>query len=237
MTREILLREVSDDDLPVFFAQQLDADAAYIAAFTARNPADREAFAAHWATIRGDDTVAIRTILVDGQVAGHVLRFDEAGRREVSYWLGKDYWGRGIATRALSAFLGQYQARPLYARAAKDNVDLSAVGALLADPARTAILAALLGGVAVPAGELAQVAGVTPSTASIHLARLLEVGWVAVERRGRHRYYRLASARVATVLEQIARVAPPVPVRSLRNCHYGARSGPWRRHTRPASTC
>jgi len=102
------------------------------------------------------------------------------------------------------------------ARDTAHGVDLSAVGALLADPARTAILTALLGGVAVPAGELAQVAGVTPSTASIHLARLLEVGWVAVERRGRHRYYRLASARVATVLEQIARVAPPVPVRSLR---------------------
>ncbi len=121
MTREILLREVSDDDLPVFFAQQLDADAAYMAAFTARNPGDREAFAAHWATIRGAGAVAIRTILVAGQVAGHVLRFDEAGRPEVSYWLGKDYWGQGIATEALSAFLGQQQARPLYARAAKDN--------------------------------------------------------------------------------------------------------------------
>jgi len=54
-------------------------------------------------------------------VAGHVLRFDEAGYPEVSYWLGKDYWGQGIATRALAAFLGQVQARPLYARAAKDN--------------------------------------------------------------------------------------------------------------------
>jgi len=96
------------------------------------------------------------------------------------------------------------------------GVNLSAVGALLADPARAAILAALLGGVAVPAGELAQIAGVTPSTTSIHLARLLAAGWVAVERRGRHRYYRLASAGVATVLEQIARVAPTPPVRSLR---------------------
>jgi DNA-binding transcriptional ArsR family regulator len=96
------------------------------------------------------------------------------------------------------------------------GVDISAVGALLADPARTAILVALLGGTAVPASNLAHVAGVTPSTASIHLAKLLEVGWAAVEQRGRHRYYRLASTQVATVLEQMALVAPPIPVRSLR---------------------
>jgi len=96
------------------------------------------------------------------------------------------------------------------------GVDLSAVGALLADPPRVAILVALLGGVATPAGELARIAGITPSTTSIHLAKLLAAGWVAVERRGRHRYYRLGSAEVATVLEQIAWVAPPIPVRSLR---------------------
>jgi len=96
------------------------------------------------------------------------------------------------------------------------GVDLGAVGALLADSARAAILAALLGGVALPAGALARAAGVAPSTASVHLAKLLAAGWVAVERRGRHRYYRLGSAGVATVLEQIARVAPPIPVRSLR---------------------
>ncbi len=96
------------------------------------------------------------------------------------------------------------------------GVDLSAVGALLADPTRAAMLATLLGGVALPAGELARAAGVTPSTASVHLARLLAAGWVMVERRGRHRYYHLGSAAVATVLEQVARVAPPIPIRSLR---------------------
>lgn len=121
MTGEIVLRDVIADDLPVFFAQQLDADANRMAAFTAKDPADRAAFMAHWATIRGDDSVTIKTIVVAGRVAGHVLRFDEAGHPEVSYWLGKDYWGRGIATTAFTAFLGQIRARPLYARAAKDN--------------------------------------------------------------------------------------------------------------------
>jgi len=67
---------------------------------------------AHWTTIRGDDSVTIKTIVVDGRVAGHLLRFDEAGRPEVSYWLGKDYWGQGIATGALAAFLSQVRERP-----------------------------------------------------------------------------------------------------------------------------
>ena len=96
------------------------------------------------------------------------------------------------------------------------GVDLSAIGALLGNPARATMLVALSGGVALPASELAQAAGVTPSTASTHLAMLLACGWVAVEQRGRHRYYRLGSAEVATVLEQIAWVAPPIQVRSLR---------------------
>ncbi len=96
------------------------------------------------------------------------------------------------------------------------DVDISAVGALLADPARVAILLALLGGEAVPAGALARCAGVTPATASAHLARLQEAKWVAVERRGRRRYYRLDSPRVAALLEQAAHLAPRRSVRSLR---------------------
>ncbi len=96
------------------------------------------------------------------------------------------------------------------------NIDISAVGALLADPARAAILLALLGGTALPASDLARRAGITPSTASTHLARLLKAEWVAVERRGRHRHYRIASPRVAALLEQVTCLAPRVPVRSLR---------------------
>lgn len=76
MTSDILLREVTDGDLPIFFEQQRDADANYMAAFTAKNPADRDAFMAHWTKILGDETVTIRTILFDGQVAGSILIFD-----------------------------------------------------------------------------------------------------------------------------------------------------------------
>jgi RimJ/RimL family protein N-acetyltransferase len=122
MTDDVLLREVLDEDLPTFFEQQLDPAANVMAAFTARDPADREAFDAHWRRIRGDKRVIIRTILSAGRVAGYVGSFKRLGEPEVTYWLGKEYWGQGIATRALSQFLGVVQARPLSARVARDNV-------------------------------------------------------------------------------------------------------------------
>ena len=121
-TGEVLLRDVEEADLPIFFDQQLDPDANHMAAFTARNPADRAAFMEHWARILGDETITKRTILVDGQVAGNVGSFEQFGEREVGYWLGKDFWGKGVATRALWAFLREVRARPLLARVAKDNL-------------------------------------------------------------------------------------------------------------------
>jgi RimJ/RimL family protein N-acetyltransferase len=118
----ILLRDVRDEDLPVFFEQQLDRDANDMAAFTARNPQDRDAFMAHWSRILGDERIIKKSIVVEGRLAGHVLSFEQFGEREVSYWIGKEYWGRGIATKALTLFLEELKVRPLYARAAKDNV-------------------------------------------------------------------------------------------------------------------
>jgi DNA-binding transcriptional ArsR family regulator len=94
--------------------------------------------------------------------------------------------------------------------------DIAPVAALMADPARAAMLGAMLGGTALAAGELSQVAGVSPATASAHLARLLDGGLVTVTRQGRHRYYRLAGHEVAAVIEAIAQISPVSPVRSLR---------------------
>jgi RimJ/RimL family protein N-acetyltransferase len=113
---------VAEGDLPIFFEQQLDPDACYMAAFIARDPSDRDAFMAHWARIRADDTITKRTILLDGHVAGNIASFEWNGKREIGYWIGKEYWGRGIATRALSQFLGVVKTRPLYAHAAADNI-------------------------------------------------------------------------------------------------------------------
>lgn len=122
MANEIYLRDVIQSDLPIFYEQQLDPDANYMAAFTRKDPGDKEAFMLFWARILGDENILIQTMLYDGQVAGSVLSYVQMGEREVSYWIGKEYWGKGIATRALEGLLGQIEARPLYARAAKDNL-------------------------------------------------------------------------------------------------------------------
>jgi RimJ/RimL family protein N-acetyltransferase len=121
---EVRLRPVEDTDLPIFFQHQLDPDAIHMAAFTHKDPSDRDAFDAHWRRIRNDTRITTRTILVDGRVVGHVATFvdDEFGKQEVTYWIGKEHWGRGIATRALSRFLLEFTTRPIYGRAAKDNL-------------------------------------------------------------------------------------------------------------------
>jgi RimJ/RimL family protein N-acetyltransferase len=123
MTRDVLLRDVSEDDLPILFDQQRDPIANQMAAFTAKDPEDRAAFMAKWAKILGDDSLTKRTILYRGQVAGTVSAFVApwSGELEVTYWIGREFWGKGIATQALALFLCCVKTRPLYARAAKDN--------------------------------------------------------------------------------------------------------------------
>lgn len=122
MKNDVLLRDTTEDDLPIFFEQQLDSDANYMAAFTAKDPTDKDAFTAHWAKILSDDTKINKTILLGEQVVGHLGCFERFGEREVTYWIGKEFWGKGIATKALSDFLIYVKVRPLYARVAKDNI-------------------------------------------------------------------------------------------------------------------
>lgn len=121
MTDHIQLRAVLQDDLPLFFGHQLDAEANHMAAFTAPDPHDRAAFTARWANILAQDAIIKQTILYQAQVVGHVLQFVQYGQPEISYWIGKAFWGRGIATQALHLFLQHIPTRPLYARAAQDN--------------------------------------------------------------------------------------------------------------------
>lgn len=121
-TGGVELRDVIEADLPIFFEQQLDTEANYMAAFTAADPADRAGFMAHWTKILGDESIIKQTILCDSQVVGHIASFEQFGQPAVSYWIGKPYWGKGVATGALAAFLARVTTRPLYARAAKDNL-------------------------------------------------------------------------------------------------------------------
>ncbi|MBU0517357.1 GNAT family N-acetyltransferase [bacterium] len=119
---QVTLRDVMDDDLPIFYEQQLDPDANTMAAFTSEDPTDREAFEAHWEKIRNDDTIVLKTILFNDNVAGYVAKFLREDDPEISYWIGKEYWGKGVATTALTQFLAVIEERPLYARVAKDNI-------------------------------------------------------------------------------------------------------------------
>jgi RimJ/RimL family protein N-acetyltransferase len=119
MTNEIRLRAVEESDLPTFFEHQLDPDATRMAAFPAR---DRAAFMAHWGKIMLAGTATLKTILFRGEVAGNIVAWEDYGKLKVGYWLGKEYWGKGIASEALSQFLVQVKARPLYAHVAKQNI-------------------------------------------------------------------------------------------------------------------
>lgn len=122
LTNDIQLREVSKADLAIFFQQQLDPEANHMAAFASKDPTDKVAFTAKWEKILVDEAIILRTVLYRQQVAGHMVCHGWFGEPEVSYWLGKQFWGRGIASTALAQFLDVVEIRPLYARAAKDNI-------------------------------------------------------------------------------------------------------------------
>ena len=115
----VTLRDVIDADLPVFFEFERDPVANEMAAFPAR---DREAFMEHWKTnILGNDTGRKRTILRDGDVVGNILSWQQSGDTLVGYWVGREHWGRGVASRALALFLLEVDERPLHAHVAAHN--------------------------------------------------------------------------------------------------------------------
>ena len=118
---EIVLRDVSKTDLRAFFRYQLDPVARHMAAFTSKDPADRDAFMERWSRILRSAGIRTKTILFKGRVVGSVLTFTQEGKREVSYWIDRRYWNRGIATAALARMVSRLRARPVYARVASDN--------------------------------------------------------------------------------------------------------------------
>ncbi|MCX5281603.1 GNAT family N-acetyltransferase [Streptomyces sp. NBC_01281] len=126
---KVRLRDVRDSDLPVFFTQTNDPEGCRMAAFTAKDPSDERWFEDHWARIRRDPAIVMRAVVADdggdiddADILGHVSVFGPPEEREVTYWIGRHYWGRGVATAALRALLGIATERPVYARAAADNL-------------------------------------------------------------------------------------------------------------------
>lgn len=114
----VRLREVQASDLAAFFEHQRDPQAVGMASFPAR---DHEAFAAHWERVLADRANTVRTIDLGGGVAGYVAAFPLNGKTFIGYWLGRAYWGRGVATEALRQFLDVVAGRPLHAFVARHN--------------------------------------------------------------------------------------------------------------------
>ena len=118
MTPEIRLRDVIEEDLPLFFQHQRDPEAVQMAAFQSR---DWEAFITHWTKVLGDPSCITQAVLFNGVLAGNVVCWGDPDDRKVGYWIGRQCWGKGVATAALSLFLKRVKERPLYAYVAKHN--------------------------------------------------------------------------------------------------------------------
>ncbi|MEV4642226.1 GNAT family N-acetyltransferase [Actinoplanes sp. NPDC049548] len=118
---DVGLRPVRDEDLDTIYDQMRDPEAVHMAAFTAEDPDDRDAFDAHLRRLRSEPGIDLRAVTVDGELAGTIASFVVEGDTEITYWLGRKWWGQGVATAAVRKFLGTVPVRPITARAASDN--------------------------------------------------------------------------------------------------------------------
>jgi len=115
---KIILRPIVESDLSILFEQQLDREAV---AMSGDSSKDRGEFMRHWEGILKNKTAVARVIEYKGRVAGHILCWKEKYEQRVGYWLGREFWGRGIASAALTDFLKEVKTRPLYAHVANHN--------------------------------------------------------------------------------------------------------------------
>jgi len=122
LVAEVALRPVDDADLDALFEQMRDPESVRMAAFTAKDPDDRTAFDVHMAKVRTSPEATTRIVTLDGRLVGSIASFVIEGDTEVTYWIDRSFWGQGIASRALALLLESVPVRPLFARAASDNV-------------------------------------------------------------------------------------------------------------------
>jgi RimJ/RimL family protein N-acetyltransferase len=118
----LALRAVRESDLDSLFEQLSDPEALAMAAFVSENQTDRDAFDIWMARLMTSPDITLRAITWNGELVGSIASFVEDEQTEVSYWISRSVWGRGIASRALALFVDQIATRPVYARAASDNV-------------------------------------------------------------------------------------------------------------------
>ena len=117
----IKLRKTEVDDLELLFKFQLDKESINLAAFTPEDPTDKSAYLSKYTKLLSDPTVNNQTIIIDSIIVGSIAKFEIDGQAEVTYWIDKNFWGKGIATKALEYLLTIENARPIIARVAFDN--------------------------------------------------------------------------------------------------------------------
>jgi RimJ/RimL family protein N-acetyltransferase len=122
MMSSIQLRKTTESDLNTLFEFQLDEKANYLAAFTPKDYQDKDAFVSKYAKLLNDTKVNNQTILVDDVIVGSIAKFEMYGDNEITYWIDRKHWGKGIATKALALFLSIEGSRPLFARVAFNNL-------------------------------------------------------------------------------------------------------------------
>lgn len=118
---QVKLRPTQIPDLELFFQFQLNEEASYLAAFTPKDPTNKEAYLEKYAKHLADPTINMQTILADEVIVGSVAKFEIEGDAEITYWIDRNYWGKGIATTALKYLLTLETARPILGRVAFDN--------------------------------------------------------------------------------------------------------------------
>lgn len=120
-TNHITLTPTEESDLNYFFEFQLNEEANYLAAFTQKDPTDKQAYIEKYTKNLHDPTTFTRTIRCNGEIVGSIAKYILHGEAGIGYWIDRKHWGRGIATTALQLFLAQEKTRPLFAYVAFDN--------------------------------------------------------------------------------------------------------------------
>jgi len=120
--QQLKLNRTKRSDLEFFFQFQLDQEAIYLAAFTSKDPSDKDAYLDKYTKLLDNPTINMQTIFVDETIVGSVSKFEIEGDAEITYWIDRNFWGKGIATTALRIFLALENARPVFGRVAFDNI-------------------------------------------------------------------------------------------------------------------
>lgn len=120
-SQTIEIKKTTESDLQILFVFQIDKQANYLAAFTPKDPTDKKAYLEKWSKFLKDKSINTQTIICNGNIVGSIGKFEIEDEAEITYWIGREFWGQGIATIALQKFLKLEKVRPINGRVAFDN--------------------------------------------------------------------------------------------------------------------